>query len=65
MSDYEREIHGGNSFDGPSDGEVLAETREAIAAIENGDLTGVAPWSTKEETLTLLRADEARLMARI
>ena len=57
-SDYSREIHG-HDEDRTSDGELLAEIREEIAAIEAGDASRVAPWSTAEIALADLRVSEA------
>ena len=64
-SDYEREIHGPRVTDAPGDGEALAEVRDDISAIEGGDMSRVAPWSTADEALEFLRASERRLLDRI
>lgn len=64
-SDYSREIHGGYDDDRPSTGECLAETIDEIAKLEAGDVSGVAPWSTPEETLAWLYEQKASYEAQL
>jgi len=60
-ADIKREMFGGAKGDHPYAGEILAEIEADLARLDAGDVSGVPPWLTAEETRTDLLAQKERV----